>query len=143
MKIREAVLADAAAIAALTGELGYGGEAVTTREHLLRLLGGQDDVVFVAEAEGRLVGWIQAHASTALESGFRAEIVGLIVGTQDRRNGWGERLVAAVEEWGRARGANGVVVRSNIQRVESHEFYPALGYEKAKVQAVYRKRLER
>ena len=37
--------------------------------------------------------------------------------------------------------AETVVVRSNASRVESHSFYPALGYASTKTQQVYRKLL--
>ena len=142
MKVREAALDDAPAISGLVRELGYAGVLTATTERLARLLRSDADAVFVAEDAGCVVGWVQAQASGALESGFRTEIGGLGVGAQDRRRGWGERLVAVAEEWGRARGAEGIVVRSDVRRVESHEFYPALGYEKAKVQAVYCKSLK-
>ena len=36
-------------------------------------------------------------------------------------------------------GAEAVVVRSNTKRVESHIFYPALGFTVSKTQSVYRK----
>lgn len=98
--------------------------------------------MLVAEvADGRLVGWIQGHLSHTLESGFRAEIVGLIVENANRRGGIGRKLVAAVESWARGRHAPIMVVRSNIIRTESHAFYPALGYVEVKTQRVYRKRL--
>jgi hypothetical protein len=48
-------------------------------------------------------------------------------------------LVAEAERWAREKGAEGVVVRSNAQRVESHLFYPALGFQESKRQVVYRK----
>jgi hypothetical protein len=46
-----------------------------------------------------------------------------------------------VEDWARAIGCDVVAVRSNINRVESHLFYPALGYESVKTQVAYRKRI--
>jgi GNAT superfamily N-acetyltransferase len=52
----------------------------------------------------------------------------------------GRGLVETVEAWGRARGLEEVLVRSNILREESHLFYVKLGYERSKTQHVYRKR---
>jgi GNAT superfamily N-acetyltransferase len=140
MKIRKAVLDDAAAIAVLTTELGYVADTPAVTDRLRRLSDRVDDVVFVAEEDGVIAGWIQAHTSVVLESGFRMEIVGLIVSDRFRRRGVGRLLVREVESWGREVGAPVFSVRSNVQRVESHAFYPALGYEKTKTQAVYRKR---
>jgi GNAT superfamily N-acetyltransferase len=77
-----------------------------------------------------------------LESGFRVEIVGLVVAEDCRRHGVGRELVQRAEQWAAGLGAATVVVRSNTKREESHRFYPALGYAATKTQAVYRKRLE-
>ena len=143
MKIRKALLDDATAIASLTTELGYLADVPAISDRLSRLSDRGDDVVLVAEEDGVIAGWVQAHTSVVLESGFRMEIVGLIVSDRFKRRGVGKALVDAVESWGRECGAFVFTVRSNVQRVESHVFYPALGYEKTKTQAVYRKRIEK
>ena len=141
MTIRRAQLSDAPAIAQLTAELGYRADAGTIADRLARLAGRADHVVAVAVVDGQVGGWLQAHASDALESGFRAEIVGLVVGNAWRRRGLGRRLVDYAERWAAAQGADVVVVRSNTIRQKSHAFYPALGYRQSKTQAVYRKSL--
>jgi GNAT superfamily N-acetyltransferase len=143
METRPATLADASAIAELTTELGYPVAAPAITERLAMLAGGGSDVVLVAVEDGVVAGWIQAHTLTSLETGLRMELVGLIVAARFRRRGVGRLLVAAAESWGRARGIDVFSVRSNVQRVESHAFYPALGYEKTKTQAAYRKRVPR
>ena len=76
-----------------------------------------------------------------VESGFRVEITGLVVSPALRRRGVGRSLVDAAERWAKSLSAAGMVVRSNARRVESHFFYPALGYVPAKTQVVYRKPL--
>jgi GNAT superfamily N-acetyltransferase len=139
-KVRAATEADAAAIAALSRELGYPEETRTIRERLGRILVRDDQRVYVAEGEGGAVcGWLQAHSSDILESGFRVEITGLVVSAQMRRRGVGGRLVAQAETWASEISAGTIVVRSTAKRVESHEFYPALGYLPSKTQVVYRK----
>lgn len=139
MKIRAAKIQDANAIATLTTELGYASEEADISDRLSGLLSGDEDVVFVAEDEGSVAGWIQAHLSTALESGTRMEIIGLIVSERFRRRRIGKMLVNAAENWAAERGIKTFYVRSNIQRKDSHKFYPALGYAQIKTQAVYRK----
>jgi len=138
--VRAARLGDAPAVAALSGELGYPAEAGQIRGRLRRILARDDQRVLVAEdGRGGVCGWLHAQASEALESGFRVEIVGLVVAGAMRRRGAGRRLVARAEAWARRIGAEAVVVRSNAKRLESHAFYPSLGYVASKTQVVYRK----
>jgi GNAT superfamily N-acetyltransferase len=129
-------------MARLAGELGYSATAETMRARVKVLLGSASDRVFVAvDAAGEIAGWLQAHAAHNMESGFRVEITGLIVATSARRRGIGRALAEKAEQWAKELGAEAVVVRSNSKRVESHSFYPALGYEPIKTQVVYRKSL--
>jgi hypothetical protein len=72
MTIRNPVLSDSAAIAELTTQLGYTTNAEAIRSRLVSISGRQDQFVVVAVLEGKIVGWLQAHASESLESGWRA-----------------------------------------------------------------------
>jgi predicted N-acetyltransferase YhbS len=138
--VRPAREADADTIAQLSATLGYPATAVEVRDRLQSMLGSQTDLIAVAtKSTGAVIGWMQAHASHVLESGFRVEIIGLVVAPEARRHGAGRALVNHAEEWAHKLGAKAIVVRSNVQRVESHAFYPALGYETSKTQTVYRK----
>jgi GNAT superfamily N-acetyltransferase len=140
-KVRAATARDAGSIAILSGELGYPADVKTIRERLRRILARNDQRVVVAEApDGAVCGWLQAHCSDVLGSGFRVEITGLVVSERMRRRGVGRSLVAQAETWAGEISAETLVVRSNTVRVESHSFYPALGYLPAKTQVVYRKR---
>lgn len=139
--IRAATLTDVAAVAELTTELGYPATTASVRQRLGGLLTREDRFVAVAVFAGRVGGWLQAHAYVTLETGYRAEIVGLIVAERYRRSGAGRLLVEAAERWARERGTETIVVRSNVNRAESHRFYPALGFTRTKTQAVYRKSL--
>jgi len=142
MTIRVAVISDAAEIAQLTTQLGYVADAETVARRLVKLGRQRDHVVLVAVLEEKVVGWLQAHASDTLESGYRVEIVGLIISEFCRRRGIGSVLVQHAEKWACDLGAEAVIVRSNIKRVESHAFYPALGYSSSKTQTVYRRHLK-
>jgi Zn-dependent peptidase ImmA (M78 family) len=66
-------------------------------------------MVLVAVLEEKVAGWLHAHASEALESGFRAEIVGLVVSEGYRRRGVGRVLVQHAEQWARDIGAEAIV----------------------------------
>lgn len=142
MTLRPATPADAAAIAALSGELGYAASAEEMAARLSRILPQDGHLVLVALGErGEPVGWIHAAEQEVLEAGFRCTILGLVVGERARRGGVGRGLVAAVEAWAAGRGHRDVTVRSAVPRAESHPFYLGLGYERVKTQHVYRKRL--
>lgn len=139
--IRRARREDAEPLARLAAQLGYSTEPGAVAARLPRLITAREQLVLVAETDGLVCGWLQAHSTEVLESGFRVEIMGLVVDERHRRKGIGMRLVKAAEKWAAKLGAPSVVVRSNVTRVESHAFYPALGYAKTKTQAVYRKAL--
>jgi GNAT superfamily N-acetyltransferase len=141
--IREARMADASAIAALSTTLGYPADAVAMRARLERLLPREDTIVFAAESAGTVVGWLHAAAQELLESGARCEILGLVVEANHRRLGAGRALVDAAERWAMDHGLPRMTVRSNAVRIESHPFYAQLGYERVKTQHAYRKDLTR
>ena len=109
-----------------------------------RTAGREDYLLLVCEGDAQeapLFGWIQAHSNEVVESGFRVEIVGLIVDERTRREGVGRMLVGGVEDWARGLGARRVVVRSNVLREGSHRFYEELGFVPTKTQMAYRKEL--
>lgn len=138
--VRRAALADAAAIAALSAELGYPVESADI-EARLRRLAAADQVVLVATAGAAVVGWIHGSEQLLLEVGSRCEILGLVVSSAHRRSGIGQRLLVAVEGWASERGLPEVSVRSNVLREASHPFYEKHGYRRVKTQHAYRKSL--
>ena len=141
MRIRQAVSSDADAIARLTTELGYPADPEQILSRLEMLL--RSDLYFIAVAEDAsgAVGWVAAEQRLLLESGERAEIVGLVVSAGNRRAGIGTALVQAAEAWARSRGFAAINVRSNVLRDAAHEFYERLGYTRIKTQHAYRKTL--
>jgi GNAT superfamily N-acetyltransferase len=141
--IRRAALKDVEALTELCGALGYPADQRAMAGRFKALEGSATDVLLVAEKAGAVIGYIQAHTAWVLASGFRVEIAGLVVAANARRTGAGRALVAAAESWALEKGAVSVVVRSNAKRVESHLFYPALGYTRKKTQETYGKALAR
>lgn len=142
LHIRRATLSDAAAIAALSGELGYPASAQEMSVRLAVLLPQAAQFVAVAATPaGDVVAWIAAERRLLLEYGEKVEIVGLVVGAAARRTGVGKALVRAVEQWAREQGLAIVSVRSNAARVESHPFYERLGFVRIKTQHSYEKSL--
>jgi GNAT superfamily N-acetyltransferase len=140
--VRKATIRDAVDVAALSGVLGYPVDRENMKRRLEQLDGREDQVVFVAELNGEIVGWIEGAEHDALVADRMGEICGLVVADGRRTSGVGRRLVAAVEQWASARGLEYVSVRSNIVRTESHPFYEKVGYIRLKTQHVYRKTLK-
>jgi len=141
-EIRRAQLDDAAELARLAEQLGYPMSAAEMALRLAALLEDERHHVAVAPSGGSILGWMHVEHRTSLEGGDRAELMGLVVDSAARRGGLGRMLVKAAEEWAAARGLAVLTVRSNVAREQSHPFYEALGYSRAKTQHVYRKDLD-
>lgn len=141
MIIRKALPSDAEAISHLSVQLGYPANSEVMTRRLFRLGERDDHLVLVAVIDQTVGAWIHAHAYDILESGHVVEITGLIVSENFRRHGVGRSLANRVEEWAAHTGAEAIIVRSNIKRVESHHFYTALGFQSPKTQTVYWKSL--
>ncbi len=140
--VRVASVGDAEAIAGLSDQLGYPADDDMLRKRLSALLGSTLDSVYVAEANGAVVGWIHVFASVRLESVAMAEIGGLIVDEPHRGKGVGERLVKEAEGWAQRLGLSRIRVRTRATRTEAHRFYAREGYRRTKLQHVLDKALD-
>lgn len=140
--VRDAKMHDSPAIAALSGELGYETTSEDVAARLDYLLNSQDHGIFVAVQEyGEVVGWIHAYVGFRLTVENFADLGGLVVAEAFRRQGIGEKLLHAAEEWARSKGLNAIRIRSRDSRVEAHRFYQSKDYEIQKTQIVFRKNL--
>lgn len=129
IEVCEARIENAAEISHLTNELGYVANEEKTKEWLSYLLNSENHLVLVALNSSNLVcGWVVIEKCISLETGFKAEITGLIVGKKYRRFGIGQKLVLAAVSWAKNLNLTKVVVRSNVQREESHVFYKNIGF---------------
>ena len=134
--IRPASPADAEALAALCGELGYPSTIEQVRDRL-RLLEDPERALLVAESEGDMAGFIDVHVQRVVEEDPYAEIGGLVVKAEHRGEGLGTALLAAAAEWGRGRSLAVMWIRANLARDGVHDFYPAVGCRRVKDQRVY------
>jgi GNAT superfamily N-acetyltransferase len=140
--IRRAEVTDAEEIARLSEQFGHPVAVQDLRLRITMLSAMASQYLGVAAGPGHgLSGWIQVERRLILAGGDRAEIVGLIVDAAARRCGVGRLLVNAAQEWARTQGIVGVIVRSNVARDVSHQFYLGLGYSLFKTQHVYAKSL--
>lgn len=139
--VRRARLSDAAAIAELSGQLGYPATEKDMALRLARLLRQRrSSAVLVAWAgKGKIAGWLHVSITPLLEVPLRAEVNGLIVAEGQRSSGCGSKLLQAAERWAKSKGCAGMSVRSNVLRGRAHAFYLRNGYEHYKTQKAFRK----
>jgi GNAT superfamily N-acetyltransferase len=140
--VRLAQPRDSDRIAELAGQLGYPSTGEEVRKRLSQMQDANQYAVFVAELPaGQIAGWIGLYVFRAVELEAAAEINGLIVDAGIRSCGIGKTLLDAAEAWARTIGCNAISVRSNVTRNRAHGFYTANGYEHAKTQKEFRKKL--
>ena len=137
--IRLATAADAEEIARLSGQLGYPATAEEAIERLRAVSQYREHAVFVAEADGRLAGWIHVFLRPSLTTEPSVEVAGLVVDEHTRSHGLGQALLAEAERWTMEQGYRMVTLRSNVKRVRAHAFYERLGYENNKTSKSFRK----
>ncbi len=142
IEIGQASMALADDIAQLSAELGYPVGNEQTKQWLSELMTSVHHRVLVARCEQAVCGWLVVEKRLFLESGYSAEITGLVVGAAFRRQGIAGALVAGAELWAKQQDVHRLVVRSNAARKESHIFYPSVGFVHSKTSQVYVKALD-
>jgi GNAT superfamily N-acetyltransferase len=141
--IRPLTLADAAAVAVLSEDLGYPADPGVMGARVAAVLSEPDHAVFGAEGEdGSLLGWVHVCFRLLLIDPPSAFVEGLVVAAGARRRGVGKALMAAAENWARRGGAEAVRLRSGAPRAAAHAFYRALGYREGKAALGFEKDLE-
>jgi len=118
-------------------QLGYSGSIDRIRARFDDVRHRSEQGLFVALFGERVVGWLHVHSHRSLNSEPFAEITGLVVDSNERRRGAGRALVARACAWAKEGGHATLRVRSNIQRKEASNFYPALGFGITKTQHSY------
>lgn len=141
VSIRAAAPADARRLAALSTELGYPMTPEEAAERFTELSRHADHALLVADEGGGAVGWIQVSRTRVFEAPSCVEIAGLVVGETERGRGIGAALVAAAEEWARARGCRALRVRCNVVRRRAHDFYRRERFREIKEQKVFERKI--
>lgn len=83
-----------------------------------------DGFVLVADADGEIVGMVSAE----MVDGPAVWVGDVIVTAAARRNGVGELLMHAVEEWARQRGATHIGLQVYVDNGPARSLYGKLGY---------------
>ncbi|MBU0928291.1 MAG: GNAT family N-acetyltransferase [Spirochaetes bacterium] len=141
--VRSARRGDAGRLAELSGQLGYPCAGSDVEARMGPYLESDDEAILVAEAAGRVVGWLSLAAVRHFYVEPFVEVSGFVVDEEARSAGIGRRMMGAAEDWTRARGLQALRLKTNVTRVRAHSFYERLGFERSKEQIVYLKRLER
>lgn len=128
--IRPAEPTDAEAVNELLDQLGYpqdDPDATTAR--LKSWAEDPAGAVFVADADGNLLGLVAVHIEPFIQlDGNSGRIIALVVSDQARRRGIATQLMAAAEEFAVRRGCIRVELTSSNYRTEAHQFYEGRGY---------------
>ena len=135
--IRRATVSDTNAIAGLGAQLGYPLEESIISDSLTHLLNDPDDYVAVAMVGSKVVAWIHVGRTVCLESKPFAEIRGLVVDEKFHRQGIGRSLVEKAKLWTIEKGLGKLRVRTQVKRIEAHQFYMQFGFTETKVQKVF------
>jgi len=142
VRIRPPIPADATALAALAGELGYPTSAEALLGRLAAVHPTDAAVIVSTDADDVPTGWCQVELHRSLVAPMSAMILGLVVGEGHRSAGIGAALLAAAEAWARARGCQRLVVATRITRERAHRFYAREGYEVSKTSYFMTKALD-
>jgi GNAT superfamily N-acetyltransferase len=130
MRIRPARSADAGAINVLLDQLGYSQDGhATTAARIQAWVDDQASAVFVADANGDLLGVIAVHIYPFfVRDGTSGRIAALVVADQARGRGVGSRLVEVAESFAASHGCLRMEVTSGDRRPGAHRFYQRRGY---------------
>lgn len=157
VKIRQATTSDIPAMNELfRKDLGYEECTLEIVEKQFAGVDNSREVVFVAEADAEctdshdgssetrpshITGVIHVEKYNVLYFPTMANILGIAVAADFRRQGIGSALLKRAEEWARENGASSMRLNSGESRKQAHEFYRAHGYIDDKKQLRFIKEL--
>lgn len=138
--IRQCCVDDAGDIYRLNkDEMGYDYSIELTAQKIADLCQSLNDRIYVAEENGKVIGYVHANNYDTLYFGHMKNIMGIAVSSLYKRQGIGSLLLAEVEKWAREDGAIGVRLVSGAMRKDAHEFYRQNGYIHEKEQINFKK----
>lgn len=126
--IEPAIAQDEAAVVALWHACGLTRPWNDPHADFALALGGAASTIFVARGEGMIEGSVMVGFD-----GHRGWVYYLAVSPDQRRTGLGRALMAAAEDWLRARGAPKLQLMVREDNAAALDFYQALGLERQKV----------
>lgn len=128
--VRDATAADAPLLAPLLGELGYPAAAEALASRMQRMLGRDDQRIFIAERDGAALGLLALHVFPVLAyDRDLAMIMALVVTASARGLGVGRALIERAETVAKSLGASRLMVTTHVRRADAHAFYERLGFD--------------
>ena len=121
-------------------DLGYVCEKEMVKMRLANIDHNRE-CVFVADEGSKVIGFIHVEIYEILYAPSMANILGIAVSSEYRRQGIGKLLLSKAEEWAKRKGINMMRLNSGAARIEAHEFYRGLGYNDEKTQIRFIKSL--
>jgi GNAT superfamily N-acetyltransferase len=94
----------------------------------LEALSDPDRAVFVAERQGRVIGFATVSERTHFAGDVDAYIGELVVSKEAEGQGVGRALVGAAEDWAHSRGRKRIAVDTGAANSPARRFYAALGF---------------
>ena len=101
------------------------------RSYIISHAGKEESVVYVAQGEGKVVGFINGYIKEnppVIEPSHVGFIDCLVVLPEYRRKGIGSRLMSEITAWFEKGGLESVELFHNISNQEGEAFWPALGF---------------
>jgi GNAT superfamily N-acetyltransferase len=139
--VREANVNDYIEICKISvDDLGYDCEQDLVK-HRLENLDSSREIVFVADVDGKAVGYVHAEKYNTLYYKSMVNIQGLAVSKAYRKKGYAKELMTAVENWARKNNIDLIRLNLGTIRTGAHEFYRAIGYDNEKTQIRFMKEL--
>jgi hypothetical protein len=139
--IREANPNDSIEICKICVEdLGYDCEPELVKIRLENLDKNREKV-FVADINGKAIGFVHAEKFNTLYYKDMMNIQGMAVAKSYHRNGYGKMLMHAAEDWAKDNHIDVIRLNSGIGRKAAHNFYRTLGYTNEKEQIRFMKML--
>lgn len=121
-------------------DLGYECDVELVKSRLENL-DPNNECVFVAEVNSKVVGYVHIIIFNTLYYKSMANIQGMVVAKEHQRKGYGKRLMNAAENWAKEKDIEMIRLNSGFVRPEAHEFYRAIGYSNEKEQIRFMKEL--
>lgn len=138
--VQRATVEDAKLITKLyREELGYGELTEDlVLDNLKRILDDPQQAVFVLSPDK---GFVHVQAIIAINMVPSARIVGFAVDSNQQGQGFGKKLLQAVQTWSIENSLEAIILSSSTFRSQAHGFYESQGFIRTREQYLFEKKL--